>query len=71
MRVGGKFGGDDSVGFDLVGKGIFVVLDDGFVSFIVIVGSVGFVGSDGSVVDKFEEVFVVVGNNGDFFVVFM
>jgi hypothetical protein len=64
-RAGGKLGGDDSVGLDPVGKGIFAVLDDGLASLIAIVGSAGLAGSDGSVVDKLEEVLAVAGNNGD------
>lgn len=39
---------------DLVGECVFVVLDNGFVSFVVVVCSVGFIWCDGGVVDEFE-----------------
>lgn len=68
-RPGGQLGRHGGVGGDPVGQGVLAVLDDGLAGLVAVVGLACLARGDGGVVDEFEEVLAVAGNDGDFFAV--
>lgn len=52
-----------------VGQGVFAVLDDGFAGLVAVVGRSCLAGCDRGVVDEFEQMLTIAGDNGYFLAV--
>jgi hypothetical protein len=62
-RARAELGAHDGMAADPVGEGVLAVLDDCFAGLVAVIGISRLAGSDGRVVDEFEEVLAVAGND--------